>query len=918
MSKLVWNKKGFEEFSKGTFGNGGQNLYVSAAGVLQRIHQYDITGNGYPDLIFSNSQSMGERPPIFVYDAMPSGECETKLRNRGTFDGIMADLTGDGKQDLIVACQHDGVTSDVTSMIYFSSPEGYTEKYMTELPAPGSVSVAAGDFRGIGKKDLAFAGKSRIRLFEQTELGIEAPCFKDFEINAISICADDLDGDGFDDLYTLTKEGRLRIYWGACDGINPERYTELDAKVDVGEEMSTSTPGRVSLAYLPWTTSVVNVYGKKCIFRYDGENAVFESFTAERKPDEKLRVKIKGAVHAASGEIFAKGNSDIVIAVCSDREKTEYSLAFPEHEDYSADKALKFETQSAHTVTVSPLEKDGKSYVFFAGSGCRNTNETYNRIYSIEADAAKLEKEVKGCCTTRILAGDTGKQENYQCVFLNHEGGSPSGVENIFIYTGDKDGYSPDRKIELPGLSAVEGQMIDFTDNGNPDVIVVCCAENCPNLCTGLYIYHNDGNGPDINKREDVGAILPHGIAVGDFRHSGYLDIAVGGIHNREMRIYEGGPDGYSDERMKKIVLGPNPESFVPFHWKVEDLDVQAYPDEELDNIREFGEFRWMFTADLNGDGYLDLIVPQIVGKHSYIFWGGPDGFSLDNMQILATDGAGCANVADLNGNGYPDLVLGGHVSLGKVEMRESYITIYWNGPEGLSENRKTCLPAWCANSLAIADFNGDGVLDIFATSYSNSRVRDLDSYIYYGDLKKGFSVDRRDRIFNNSGCGCIAGDFNGDGYVDLAVGSHKKEGNHVCESFVYWGGPDGIDENRKTVLPTVGVHGMTTVDIGNIMDRSDDEYYYSEIFEIPDGRTAKKVFWEAENEISTSVHMQLRCSDIENEISHCQWSREYECDEFLDKDKLCGKFIQYRLILRAKSGCGTPRVKSVSVEFDN
>ena len=35
--------EGFEAFRRGTFGNGGQNIYVSKAGVLQRIHQTDIT-----------------------------------------------------------------------------------------------------------------------------------------------------------------------------------------------------------------------------------------------------------------------------------------------------------------------------------------------------------------------------------------------------------------------------------------------------------------------------------------------------------------------------------------------------------------------------------------------------------------------------------------------------------------------------------------------------------------------------------------------------------------------------------------------------------------------------------------------------------------------------------------------------------
>ena len=99
--------------------------------------------------------------------------------------------------------------------------------------------------------------------------------------------------------------------------------------------------------------------------------------------------------------------------------------------------------------------------------------------------------------------------------------------------------------------------MIDFTDNGNPDVMVVNCAENAPHLCPGISIYHNDGNGPDREKVTNIPAILPHGAAIGDFRKCGYLDVLTGGIRNREIRIYRGGPDGYTAENVQKIVFGP-------------------------------------------------------------------------------------------------------------------------------------------------------------------------------------------------------------------------------------------------------------------------------------------------------------------------------------------------------------------------
>ena len=62
-----WVTSGFDEFRRGKFGNGGQNMYVSKQGVLQRIHQTDVTGNGYVDLIFCNSQNHEEKVPLDIY-----------------------------------------------------------------------------------------------------------------------------------------------------------------------------------------------------------------------------------------------------------------------------------------------------------------------------------------------------------------------------------------------------------------------------------------------------------------------------------------------------------------------------------------------------------------------------------------------------------------------------------------------------------------------------------------------------------------------------------------------------------------------------------------------------------------------------------------------------------------------------------
>ena len=120
---MEWVTEGFEGFSRGTFENGGQNLFVSRKGVLQRIFQYDINGDGYPDLLFACSQSMYERPPIHVYPDFTRDKIPVVLPSGGTYDGVLADLHKSGYDDLVIACQGNGTHKEVTCFSENTAPQ---------------------------------------------------------------------------------------------------------------------------------------------------------------------------------------------------------------------------------------------------------------------------------------------------------------------------------------------------------------------------------------------------------------------------------------------------------------------------------------------------------------------------------------------------------------------------------------------------------------------------------------------------------------------------------------------------------------------------------------------------------------------------------------------------------------------------
>ncbi len=355
--------------------------------------------------------------------------------------------------------------------------------------------------------------------------------------------------------------------------------------------------------------------------------------------------------------------------------------------------------------------------------------------------------------------------------------------------SGSAGNYSLTATVTGSGSAVSPTGTVSFLDTSNVDAVLGTAALGTGT--TGLSFLNSSSIAAGIN---------PYFVAVGDFNGDGIPDLAVANLVNGaegSVTILLGNGEGTFTQAANSPVSvgtgGPNtPSSVVVGDFNgdgIPDLAVAGTPTVTILLGKGDGTFTPAKTSpaaggnsiavgDFNGDGILDLAVADNDGAPITILLGKGDGtFTQVANGPVTGFYPNSIVVGDFNGDGIPDLAVAGesYASGGEDSGAVTILLGNGNGTFTLAANSPltvgTAGPVCaCTSSVAVGDFNGNGISDLAVSNFSSGTLTIL---MGHGDGTFTQAVNSPINVGAEGAQGPISvavGDFNGDSVPDLVV----------------------------------------------------------------------------------------------------------------------------------------------------
>lgn len=782
----------------------------------------DVNGDGYDDVV------VGSDGAVFVYHGGASGldvDASSFILATATERGFGAsvagagDLNGDGYDD-IVAGAADYMDDTGLVSVFYGSASGISATVASEADvilvgeetdSGFGVSVArAGDVNGDGYDDLIVGADlydttvGRAYVFYGSASGVSALSAADADVTlegsrgssfGYSVArAGDLNADGYDDLVVggySTDKGTVYVFHGSASGITAAGASEADATL-TGEARSDD------FGYAVASAGDVNGDG------YDDLVVAAERY----------------AWYTVGGRayVFLGSASGITAASATDAHATLTGFV---DQDYL----------HGSVASAGDLDGDGYDEIVFGACASARVGKTY--VFRGSASGITATK-ASGADPT--IAG-VGEDNFFGCSVasagdVNSDGfadlvvGDPYYYANgAYLFLGSTDGVTVKSASDadtalVSGTDAADIDTFDWAGDLNGDGYddLVVGSPGYPTESGWVYVYYGSAAGVTATTTGEADLVLVGAASgdefgstvspAGDLNADGYDDLIVGA-------------EGYLDDTGRAYVFYGSASGITATGAADADVTLTG----EADAASGFGQVAP--AGDVNGDGFDDVAVgaEQYGGSYTgriYVFYGSASGPTAtgasDADATIQAEGYDThfgrdLTTGDLNGDGYDDLVVGAY----GVKTIEGSASIFLGSASGITATTAAEADviitgegaSYLGHSLASGDVNGDGYDDLVVGAPA---IGDTVNQVYVflgsasGVMATGIAdadsvlADDVGNFFGSSIAS--AGDLNGDGYDDIAIGA-EQYGDKVGRVSVFYGSASGITATSASEADT-------------------------------------------------------------------------------------------------------------------